>query len=82
MSTVSTSLLLLLGFSLGGCASLTNYTAPIDLRTKSVSIDVKQRVVFSLVRAADRARGAQVVVCAEPSPDALTVLGASGPRPR
>lgn len=69
---------------LGGCASWTNYTAPIDLRKGSVSIDVKQRVVFSQERNDITTDGAKTterkrtVVCAEPSPDALTVIGASG----
>lgn len=68
--------------SLNGCAYLTNYTQPINLRDGSVSIDVKQRVVFSQGRTEFDKSGQRVrtntVVCAEPSPDALTVLGASG----
>lgn len=63
--------------SLSGCAYLTNYTKEIDLRNGAVSIDVKQRVVFSQDRTRDRGRK-DVVVCAEPSPDALTVISASG----
>jgi hypothetical protein len=64
-----------------GCAQFTNYTRPIDLREGSVAIDVKQRVVFSQGRNDLDGNGrprTSVVVCAEPSPDALTVLGASG----
>jgi len=68
--------------ALNGCAYLTNYTQPINLRDGSVSIDVKQRVVFSQSRSefdkSGNRIGAGTVVCAEPSPDALTVLGASG----
>ena len=47
-------------------------------------MDVKQRVVFSQKRPPDKddkgdAKGnSAVMVCAEPSPDALTVLGVSG----
>lgn len=67
---------------LGGCAYFTNYTRSINLRDGSVAIDVKQRVVFSQDRAELDKSGQRlrtnVVVCAEPSPDALTVLGASG----
>lgn len=62
---------------LGGCAYLTNYTRPVDLRAGSISIDVKQRVVFSQERQ-KKDELVATVVCAEPSPDALTVLGASG----
>jgi hypothetical protein len=64
-----------------GCAQFTNYTKSIDLRDGSVAIDVKQRVVFSQGRNDIDGDGRQrksTVVCAEPSPDALTVLGASG----
>lgn len=66
-----------------GCANLTTYNKEIDLRGKSVSMDVKQRVVFSQNRESfDHANPpnkiTNVVTCAEPSPDALTVLGASG----
>ena len=64
---------------LGGCAYLTNYTRSIDLGGSSaVSMDVKQRVVFSQKLPAAEGALNQVVVCAEPSPDAMTVLGASG----
>lgn len=65
----------------GGCAQFTNYTRQVDLRDGSLAIDVKQRVVFSQSRndwANDGKLRASTVVCAEPSPDALTVLGASG----
>lgn len=67
--------LLLLCAPLCGCAYLTNYTRGIDLKDGSVSIDVKQRVVFSQKHPGNNGK---VVVCAEPSPDALTVIGASG----
>lgn len=72
--------------SLGsGCAYLTTYTRSIDLQgTNSVAMDVKQRVVISQRRPGDAGPSGEskepttTVVCAEPSPDALTVLGASG----
>lgn len=66
---------------LGGCAQFTTSTKSIDLRDSSVAIDVKQRVVFSQNRSdfgTDGKQRTNTVVCAEPSPDALTVLGASG----
>ena len=59
-------------FMISGCAYLNTYTRPVNLRDGAVAIDVKQRVVFS----GSRDRGS--IVCAEPSPDALTVIGASG----
>lgn len=67
-------------FFTSGCAYLTNYTKSIDLSKESYAIDVKQRVVFSQKRPSDNPDGkpTQIVVCAEPSPDALTVISASG----
>lgn len=67
-------LVLSLILPLSGCAYFTNYTRAVDLKSGSISIDVKQRVVFSQQHASSK----NVVVCAEPSPDALTVIGASG----
>ncbi|WP_349743410.1 hypothetical protein [Roseateles cavernae] len=66
--------------ALTGCAYLTTYTRNIDLEGKnSIAMDVKQRVVFSQKLGLDTDKQlAPVVVCAEPSPDALTVLGISG----
>ena len=64
--------------TLQGCAYLTTYNKPIDLKDSSVSLDVKQRVVFSQKREARDGEKEGIVVCAEPSPDALTILGVSG----
>ncbi|MFM2059932.1 MAG: hypothetical protein RLY71_4317 [Pseudomonadota bacterium] len=86
---VNLALVVLAALSTSGCAYLTNYTRSVDLDGKSsLSIDVKQRVVFSkktkTKTKANDANGNEgvviegVVICAEPSPDALTVLGASG----
>ena len=65
-----------------GCAYLTTYTKQVDLNAGSaLSVDVKQRIVFSqsvLVDRKDASSGKVTATCAEPSPDALTVLGASG----
>jgi hypothetical protein len=64
---------------LGGCAYLTTYTRNVDLSGQnSLSMDVKQRVVFSQMRPAKEGHESARVVCAEPSPDALTILGVSG----
>lgn len=64
-----------------GCAYFTNYTRSIDLNQSSYALDVKQRVVFSQTRdAVNAADGKSIkkrVICAEPSPDALTVISAS-----
>jgi len=64
-----------------GCAYLTNYTRAIELDRSSYSLDVKQRVVFSQERIVNGEFGAppvtKRVICAEPSPDALTVISAS-----
>lgn len=66
-----------------GCAYLTTYTRAIDLESQSYAMDIKQRVVVSKKRPpsfGEKTGGLvdPVVVCAEPSPDALTVIGASG----
>ncbi|WP_288253343.1 hypothetical protein [uncultured Hydrogenophaga sp.] len=59
-------------WGLGGCAYLTTYTRAIDLQKQSYAVDIKQRVVVSKEK-----DGGVKVVCAEPSPDALTTLSAS-----
>ena len=58
-----------------GCAYWTHYTAPIDLGRDSYAMDVKQRVVFGVDRRIYN--GTERVICAEPSPDALTTITAS-----
>lgn len=80
MRAIRTALLLALTVATSGCAYLTTYNRPIDLNGGSVAMDVKQRVVFSQIRKGntDLNRPDRVVVCAEPSPDALTVLAVSG----
>lgn len=65
----------LICLALTGCASWTTSTKAVDLGSKSVALDVKQRLIFSAGRL--DAQG-QTVICAEPSPDALTVISASG----
>ena len=69
--------IVLVATSLGGCAYLTTYNKQVALDGhRSVAMDVKQRVVISQSRVEKDGR-AFVVTCAEPSPDALTVIGAS-----
>lgn len=70
-------------FANTGCAYLTTYTRAIDLENQSYAMDIKQRVVISKKRPllyGENKSGQfdPVVVCAEPSPDALAVIGASG----
>jgi len=55
----------------GGCAHLTTYQSDIGTPTTGVSMDAKQRLV--LVNSVSSQRR----MCAEPSPDALSALGAS-----
>lgn len=64
--------------AVSGCAYFTNYTRAVDLEGTSYAMDVKQRVVVSKKRQAIGTSGTATVVCAEPSPDALTVISASG----
>ena len=65
-----------------GCAYLTTYNKQVDLGgVGAVAMDVKQRVVFSQSVTANKGQPDEtkfIATCAEPSPDALTVLGASG----
>lgn len=63
-----------------GCAYFTNYTRSVDFQERSYALDVKQRVVFAQDRLTLNGEGKQIVkrvICAEPSPDALTVISAS-----
>ena len=84
MKVMMIAILLVAGLGTTGCAYLTTYNRSIDLNGGSVAMDVKQRVVFSQKRPPDKDNkgdakaNSAIVVCAEPSPDALTVLGVSG----
>lgn len=77
-------LALLLACLLGGCAYLTTYNHDFKQgKTYVDAMDVKQRVVFTqdvpIVDKDGRATNkSYTVTCAEPSPDALTVLAGSG----
>lgn len=82
---VKAAMLLVISASTFGCADFTTYNSPINLKGGSVSIDAKQRVIYSHKRKEqvyDQDNKLQErfisVICAEPSPDALAVLGASG----
>lgn len=62
---------------LSGCANLTTFSKKVDLTKTSLSVDAKQRVIYG--RTIDTNNDDKLVIlCAEPSPDALSVLGASG----
>lgn len=58
--------------SLSGCAQFNSLNWPIATEGKSVALDAKQRVVVSLKK-----DNGPTVICAEPSPDALSAYGAS-----
>ncbi len=80
MRRLTTLLAVVASSSLGGCAYLSTYTRQVELDKASYSLDVKQRVVFSqdLQKTPEKGdRYSQRVICAEPSPDALTVISAS-----
>lgn len=61
--------MLCLALTATGCAQLTTYNSPIGITSRAVALDMKTRVVFT---------SESNVTCAEPSPDALTVIGVSG----
>lgn len=67
---------ILLPVLLAGCAS--NYSlkefSPTPSGPKSAFVDIKQRAVLSAVRPGQPANKADVVMCAEPSPDAISAL--------
>lgn len=54
-----------------GCANFDSIYRPLAVNGSAVSLDAKQRAVFSAAKSKD------VIVCAEPSPDALSAYGAS-----
>jgi chromosome segregation ATPase len=54
-----------------GCANLDSIYRGLDVNGKAVSVDVKQRAVFSSTSPGT------AIICAEPSPDALASYGAS-----
>jgi hypothetical protein len=63
-------------FGLQGCAYLTTYQASVGDPTTGVAMDAKQRLL--LVNEIRDAKGEKIRrMCAEPSPDALSALGAS-----
>ena len=76
--------LLMTSTSLAGCANLDSIYRPLDLGAgiSGVAVDVKQRGIYSTTRGmAIRADGASYdvkILCAEPSPDALSAYSASG----
>lgn len=57
--------------SLCGCANLDSIYRGIDVQGSAVSLDAKQRAVFSV------SKPNTTVICAEPSPDALSAYSAS-----
>lgn len=63
--------LTLLAFALSGCANLFSIYRPLAVEGRSVSVDAKQRVVASQPDAERKL----FLLCAEPSPDALSSYG-------
>jgi hypothetical protein len=60
---------------LSGCAYLTHYKSDLGQPQTGVSVDIKQRMVLLNKKA--QASDEWQRICAEPSPDALSSLGAS-----
>lgn len=79
-----TLILSIIALNLSGCAYLTTFNKSVDLNGQSIAIDAKQRVIFSREKTKtytvnnNSVTEKYSVLCAEPSPDALAVLGASG----
>lgn len=57
---------------LGGCANINSIYRDVDVEGKAAAIDAKQRLVMSGTRS-----DGIPVICAEPSPDALSAYGSS-----
>lgn len=73
-----TPMVLMATICLTGCANGLSIYRSIDTHGKSVALDAKQRVVLSVARpGAGLAGEIDHVICAEPSPDALSAYGAS-----
>jgi hypothetical protein len=69
--------------ALCGCANLDSIYRPLELGSNSnaVALDVKQRAIFSVsrvVKGDDGKFGDSKVICAEPSPDALSAYAFGG----
>lgn len=70
---------------LSGCANINSIYRPIGIGAgdvgQAVALDIKQRAIFSAPRVVaypDGTKVSSVVICAEPSPDALSAYSASG----
>jgi len=74
---VRSALIGVLCISSSGCAYFTHFKDRAAFDESSYSLDAKQRVVFSFARADEPGRTSRYV-CAEPSPDALSAIAASG----
>jgi hypothetical protein len=76
---VRSALIGLLCASSSGCTYFTHYKDSAAFDESSYSLDAKQRVVFSFARE-DQQPGHRTsrYICAEPSPDALSAIAASG----
>jgi hypothetical protein len=74
MKTIEFLTTAILATMLPGCASFNTSTKSVNLQSRSVALDVKQRMVISQKR--NNGVTGQVI-CAEPSPDALSVASAS-----
>ena len=61
--------------ALAGCAESQEIFRPFDIDSTSLSSDARQRVIISAARGP--AGQTRRIVCAEPSPDAVTALAAS-----
>jgi hypothetical protein len=69
----------MLCISSSGCTYFTHYKDRAAFDESSYSLDAKQRVVFSFAREdQDQLGRTSRYVCAEPSPDALSAIAASG----
>lgn len=64
-------------FLLAGCGNFDSIFRSFDTDDDSVSIDAKQRIVIIAKKASPPASGAVSMVCAEPSPDALSAMSAA-----
>lgn len=58
-----------------GCADLTHFKQDLGDPKTGISVDIKQRMMFRSVNPSDPEGWARI--CAEPSPDAISSLGAS-----
>jgi hypothetical protein len=78
MSSIRTLAMAVVALALGACSTIHKPFAVDGKDAKSLALDAKQRAIVSVERRDDGGAGTTRVFCAEPAPDALVSIAASG----